>query len=277
MMNLNPEIAKALGEGMRNEGGIELPFPTPVLYAINGQPAYRGANNAQYYGGWATDYDKLDDVLGLTDRAFPLTFVQAEATTRDTNKSYQIACTRVVLVAPIGKRQSWISKEGTNRASHYLAGYRQHLQVLAYLAQREDEKTLRAWGPVTLSAKGYQAGKILQAFKEWDSRSATPRKKYTLPANVFWLPIGTFGERVTEKVGKGNLTSPITPVAAFLPKEVDDDYLTKMFVGETIALEMHGLYLQAKSWLEAWNADALKGIAPAEEGEPEQPPEENWS
>lgn len=280
MITLDPALANSLKGGMDDEFGIELPFPAPMFYAIRGEPAYKSLDNAQYYGGWGADAEKMTDAIEDSGRQFPLFFTEGTAVNQR-GKEYKIYCARSVLVAPIGKRFSWVKRgaEGKQsiRSTVYFDGSRMHVQVLAYMAQRAPDKTVVPWGPVVLTAKGYQAGHILEAFRVWKKASKEARKQFAsdLDASLFYLAIGTFGkDRITEKVGKGDLASQLTPISAFVPEKVTADYLTKVFVGGTIAAEMADLKAQAEQWLAAWKETTVEAKPENGNGatEPEAPP-----
>lgn len=283
MLNVNIDIQTRLHGGMDDELGVTLPFPAPLLYVINGMPAYKALNNAQYWGGWGVDAEKMDEAIQDTSAVFPLSFTEAVNENKD-GKEYKIYCTRSVIVAPIGKRFSWVKQDGKQvvRSTQFFDGARMHIQVLGYMAQKGPEgKGIVPWGPVLLSAKGYQAGNVIEAFRAWKKVSAAARKQFAsnLDSEFFYLPVGTFGtERVTETKGKGTAKSSITPLKPYLPQEIDEAYLTRMFVGEEVAATMATCKDEAEPWLAAWKESAIiesaKSNGHTEPDAPVDPPEE---
>lgn len=270
MINLNPMIANALKGALDDETGVELPFPAPLLYVKNGQPAYKQLNNAQYFGGWAADAEKMEEAIDEGGKTFPLSLASATESKKD-GEEYKIYCARAVVVAPVGRRISWVTESNgdVKRSTKYGKGSRMHIQLLAYMAEKK-EKAIVPWGPVVLSAKGIQAGNVLGAFREWSKASKEIRKKCAnaLDAAWFYLPIGTFGERQVKEVGKATKNS-ITPIRAYIPEAVDEAYLTRMFVGADVAAEMAGYKTQAAEWLNAWKEPeaAAPGDVPLDPGE----------
>src|SRR3970282_807210 len=55
--------------------------------------------------------------------------------------------------------------------AQYQAGARQHVQALVFVGSREKGGMI-PWGPAVLSAKGYQAGNVVKAFKDWERHTA---------------------------------------------------------------------------------------------------------
>jgi hypothetical protein len=269
-INLDSDISNRLSEGMRSGSAIELPFPVAYAWALNGQAGYKSQGAALYYGGWACKVDDIQAVAEQRGNPLPSDWKQVTIASRDGDE-YDAYTTRHLIVAPIGKRESWLY-DG-RRVNDYVEGGRRHLQVLAYLAESKGEngeKTFIPWGPIVLSAKGYQARNILNAFSAWDKATSSIRRKVApgVPAWCFYLALGTFGkERQVVNVGKPGAQSPITPISAYIPDNLGEDAITGLFVGQEVAAEMADLSSQANEWINAWKQPAeAQDQAPAEDG-----------
>ncbi len=258
-ITIDMNLAKKLELGMRAGEAIELPFPVVYIWALNGQAGYKSQGGALYYGGWAC---KAEDVQATTDQlglAIPGDWKLVTISSRDGGE-FDAYTARSVVVAPIGKRISWLS-DG-KRHSEYIEGGRRHLQVLAYLAESRGENGNRQffpWGPVVLTAKGYQARNLLDAFARWDKATSQIRWKISpgVPAWCFYLSLGTFGkERQVINVGKPGAQSPITPITAYIPDRINEDLISSLFVGSEITQQMSTLQDQASEWLKAWKEEA---------------------
>jgi hypothetical protein len=269
-IQLDSELANKLNSGMRSGDAIELPFPVVYSWVLNGQASYKSQGGALYYGGWACKADDLETVSEQSGITKPVGWQQVTISSRDGDE-YEAYAARHVIVAPIGKRESWLV-DG-HRSSAYVEGGRRHLQVLAYLAsvasnQAQGDnggKSYIPWGPVVLSAKGYQARNLLDAFAKWEKATAQLRRKVApgVPAWCFYLALGTFGkERQTANVGKAGAQSPITPVSAFIPEGMDEKRLESLFVGDGVAAVMADLMDQAAEWLVAWKTGRDAGEPP---------------
>ncbi len=274
-IKLDQEIAKKLNTGMSGEGAVELPFPVVYFWALNGHASYKQQGGTLYYGGWAC---KIEDMQALTDQlAIPLPsgLKQVAIASRDGGE-FEAYTTRHLIVAPISRRVSWLF-DG-RRFSEYVEGGRRHLQVLSFLGTQAEDRHIEPWGPVVLTAKGYQARNLLDAFAKWDKGTAQARSKIApgLPANVFYAAVGTFGkERVSVNVGKPGAQSPITPLTVHIPEKVDEAWMRGLFVGEAVAAAMSEYLDRASDWLKAWkqesgNVDQYEMDKPRN-GEPPQP------
>lgn len=254
-IELNPNIASRLTEGMEESGGIKLPFYAPYLWTINGNPQLKQLNNAQYFGGWATKMeDMIEFISQYGKKDLPAGFENVEISPKS-GQAYDALIARHVIVAPIAMRKSWLSgmDNGATRHSEYIKGGRLHVQALVLLASKKDNQYL-PFGPVVLSAKGFQAKNLEGAFSDWKRHTAALRRQIApnIPAWCFYLAIGTFGEYRTKMVGQKKAQSSITPIGAFLPKNLVAETLEGLFVGPEIASEMADYLEQAGEWLKAW-------------------------
>jgi hypothetical protein len=257
-ITLDSNLAKKLDSGMRAGESVELPFPVIYIWALNGQSSYKSQGGALYYGGWACKVDDLQALTGQQGLPVPADWKQVTISSRDGGE-FEAFTTRNVIVAPIGKRESWLY-DG-KRFSAYVEGGRRHLQVLAYLAEAKGEngsKQFVPWGPVVLTAKGYQARNLQDAFARWDKATSQIRWKIApgIPAWCFYLSLGTFGrERQALNVGKPGAQSPITPISVYVPDRMTDEFVSNLFVGSPVAEQMSALQDQATDWLKAWKEE----------------------
>jgi len=259
-ITLDPTLARKLDLGMRSSESVELPFPVVYVWALNGQASYKSQGGALYYGGWAC---KAEDMQAMTDQqglSIPADWKLVTIASRDGGE-FEAYTNRHVIVAPIGKRESWLT-DG-KRTTEYVEGGRRHLQVLAYMAEARGEngsKQFVPWGPVILTAKGYQARNLLDAFARWNKATAQLRWRVApgVPAWCFYLSLGTFGkERQAINVGKPGAQSPITPISAYISERLNDELMANLFVGNEVAALMADLQDQASDWLNAWKEPAL--------------------
>ena len=113
-----------------------------------------------------------------------------------------------------------------------------------------------------LTAKGYQAKNLLDSFSLWNRSTSKIRGKIApgIPAWTFYLSVGTYGDKRNQvMVGQGNSQSPITPVGAWVPKEITEPVMESLFVGEDHA-EAMAVYLEsADEWLHAYDQKSGNG------------------
>lgn len=268
-INLDNNLAKKLDMGMRGGDAVDLPFSVVYIWAMNGQPSLKSQGGALYYGGWACKAEDLQTTAESQGLSIPKEWKQVSIASRDGDE-FEAYTTRSLIIAPIGKRESWLL-DG-KRFSEYTEGGRRHLQVLAYLAFAHNENGARQmipWGPVVLTAKGYQARNLLDAFSQWNRSTAQIRWKVApgVPAWCFYLSLGTFGkERQAVSVGKPGAQSPITPISAFIPEKFTEELLASLYVGNEVAAKMSELYDQASDWLNSWRSNAPAEIEEFQEG-----------
>lgn len=259
-INLDQELARKLEQGMHSGAAAELPFPVVYVWALNGQPSLKSQGGALYYGGWASKAEELEATAEQQSLSVPRDWKKVTIASRDGDE-FTAYTTRHLLVAPIGKRESWLN-DG-KRSATYQEGSRRHLQVLAYMAEPQGENGNRQyipWGPVVLTAKGYQARNLLDAFVHWEKFTAPIRRKVApgVPAWCFYLALGTFEkERQSLNVGKPGAQSPITPLSVYLPDRMTEETITNLFVGNEVATIMADLQEQAQDWLGAWKEDVI--------------------
>jgi hypothetical protein len=259
-IELDSQLARKLDQGMRTGDTTELPFPVVYIWALNGQASYRSQGGALYYGGWACKSEDLLAAAEAQELAVPKEWNHVTISSRDGGE-FEAYAVRNVIVAPVGKRLSWLH-EG-KRSAAYAEGARRHLQVLAYLAEpvgEIDSRQFIPWGPVVLTSKGYQARNVLDSLARWEKATALLRRKIApqVPAWCFYLSLGTFGkDRQVLNVGKPGAQSPITPISEYIPDKLTEEKMQNLFVGEDIARKMADLQDQSSEWLKAWNAESL--------------------
>jgi hypothetical protein len=260
MFDMNINLAKKLDQGMRIGEAVELPFPVVYVWALNGQASYKSQGGALYFGGWACKADDLQAVSDQQGLPIPGEWKLVTIASRDGGE-FEAYTSRTIVVAPVGKRISWL--HDGKRSANYIEGGRRHLQVLAYMAEARGgngAKELLPWGPIVLTAKGYQARNLLDAFARWDKATSQLRWRLApgVPAWCFYLTLGTFGkERQPINVGKPGAQSPITPISAYIPDRLNEDVLAGLFVGNEVAEVMSNLQDQATEWLNAWKENML--------------------
>ena len=274
-ITLDPELASQLTEGMRGGGTGELPFPVLYAWALNGQASYKQQGGALYFGGWACKAEDMNTIAKTADIDIPPGWSLATVGTREGGE-YEAYVTRSLIVAPISKRQSWLLDD--KRYPEYVEGGRHHVQALTILGMRGTDNSCSAWGPVVLTAKGYQARNLLDSFSRWEKATASTRYKIApgVPAWCFYLAVGTFGkERISLLVGKKNAQSPITPIVLYGTDGIKEELLASLFVGSAVAARMGEYQAQAREWLKAWAQpvqDQMPGAA-VEGGNGIEPPE----
>jgi hypothetical protein len=251
---IDQEVAGRLNEGMASNGAVELPFPAPTVWVLNGQNNLKQLGNALYFGGFAAKSDDVQAALDINGvKAPPHGFVDQEITPNQ-GQAFNALITRSVAVAPVCTRKAWIAKDGV-RTPDYVEGSRQHVQALVYMASVEN-KTFVPWGPAVLSAKGFQATNLLKAFSAWNKATSVLRAKNApgVPAWCFYLMLGTFGaERKAVAVGPTGQQSQITPVGAYIPENMSVETLEQVFVGNDVAKAMSLMLTDAAEWRNAWD------------------------
>jgi hypothetical protein len=259
-ISIDTNLAKKLNQGMHSGETAELPFPVVYLWALNGQATYKTQGGALYFGGWACKTPDLYQVMDQQGASLPVNWQEVTISSRDGGE-FPAYTTRSIVIAPIGKRLSWL--HDGKRYAVYTEGGRRHLQVLAYLADvntQQGAKEIKPWGPVVLTAKGYQARNLLDAFSKWEKVTSPIRMKVApgVPAWCFYMSLGTFGtQRQAEKVGKPGAQSPITPITAFIPEHLSNELVENLFVGNEVASKMSLLQDQASEWLSAWKENSI--------------------
>jgi len=254
-----------LRDAERGGEGIRLPFPAMYAYVLNGDAKLKQLGNVQYFGGFATDADKVGEMVEAGELPdFPEAWSAFEG--QGEKGAYHSLGARSLRFAPIGYRQSWIGSDSAIRGEKYDPDKgltRRHIQ---YLGQMLDDASHVF--PVVITAKGYQAQNLIEALGRWKTALGPHLKALNatrFPLSAFWLHIGTTGpkpEFVT--VGK-KTTHAITPIRPLIPEGLGLEAVAALFVGRE-NLMLHGeLLSQSAEWRGAWkaldgaNADIVQG------------------
>lgn len=264
-----------LREAEKTGEGVQLPFPVANLWVMNGDARQKNSAAAcpmLYYGGWAGDATKLDELVQTGNVPAPLDKWAAFESPSDKGMWNGLGA-RLVTAAIITSRSRWISSDGRSSGPDYDAAAgltRQHGQFLALLYSQS-----KPWGYAVLSAKGYQVANVRAAIKAWEQAIAPFRKELnaaTLPLSAFAITLGTFGpEPKFVPVGKGNNTSKITPIEAMIPAELSADKVRQRFIGSQNVYANADRLEQARPWLAAWKTAAREEQAVEPEVEAEIP------
>jgi len=256
-----PEGAEVLGAQMKTSDGIELPYPVLYGQAHNGNAQMQELGGIRYFGGWLFEKAKADEFFAANSLAVPSIF-KVEKIKPKTGNAYDAYTARQLHLTVITKRFSWLNEETRQRSPQYFEGARRHLQLVALLGTANlATKKFEALFPVVMTAKGYQAEEVYAAFDAWDKATAEARRalvtqgKPVPAANLFYMSLGTHGEKFIEKnVGK-NKTSPITPLSVAVPEKdkLDKAYLLARYVGKENAAKMIEWLNQSKEWLGVWS------------------------
>lgn len=273
----------AFADTMNTGNKIELPFPAPAFYIINGDANFEELKNVQYFGGWAASTRNIQEAADKWDNCpFPIpSFTQKELRPSGTVVPSHIA--RSLIVAPFGMREFSTFKDNhtgqTKRLAPYTKGARPNIQVLVMLAYLgEDKKTIHSWAPAMLTARGYQVNHVKRAFSDW-KKAILPFMEEIAPGmpadvtNLFYMNIGTFGsERREETHGE----SSITPVRAYLPEELTAAMVETRYVGDEVAEFMAEMSFKSHEWLKAYEkaTPATAQLEPEYEDVP-LPPEDD--
>lgn len=267
---LEASALETLRDAARTGDGVQLPFPAANLWWFNGDARQKNAAKdcpPLYYGGWATDAGKLQELIDSEAMPGPLSKWSAFEGTGDKG-SWQGLASRGLTFATLAYRKRWISQDGRSGPDYNAeAGLtRQHMQTLA-LAYNDN----KPWGYVVLTTKGYQVKYFTEAVAAWRKAIAPFRKALNAPESMFpisafAITLGTTGaEPRYESVGKGTSTSKITPIQAVVPDNFDAKLAGGRFIGpQNLRASAEAIH-QAAEWLAAWKKGAE---APAQPNEP---------
>lgn len=252
---LEQNAIDALRSAERANDGVQLPFATAVIYWHNGQASQkRFAKDCPplYYGGWATDPDKITELVEAGDATGPLDN-WSEFEGAGDKGSYRAIASRTLTIATIASRKRWVSQDGKTSGPDYdkaLGLTRQHLQLLAlaYIGGKP-------WGHVTLTVKGWQVKYLADAITAWNKAIAPFRKELNatqIPLSAFAITLGTYGTEPNYVSVGQTATSKITPVQAVIPADLSAEKVGQRFIGaHNLRVNAERLD-QAKEWLAAW-------------------------
>jgi hypothetical protein len=256
--------------------GVQLPFPVANIWWHNGDA--RQKTDAKdcpplYFGGWATDQGKLQELVDSEAVPGPLSKWSAFEGSGDKG-SWQGLAARSLTFATLAHRKRWIGQDGKAGPDYDAAAglTRQHMQTLA-LAYID----AKPWGYVVLTTKGFQVKYFNEAVAAWRKAIAPFRKELNapetmFPVSAFAITVGTLGaEPVFESVGRSS-QSKITPIRALVPDTLDAKAVNGRFIGPNNLRAAAEAVNQAAEWLAAWKkgADAPGANRDAAREEPEQ-------
>lgn len=267
----------AFKDNMDAGNKIELPFPAPAFYILNGDAKFEEMKNIMYYGGWAASIANVKAAAEQWENCpYPIPGF-AEKDLKQKTGSTPSVLARSLCVAPIGMRMFSTIKGADDKIKRYAPftkGARPAIQVLVYLAYLTEEKKIMPWAPIMLTARGYQVNHVQKAFTDW-KKAITPFMKDIAPGmpadvtNLFWMHIGTFG---TEFKAEQHGESSITPVKAFIPDDLDATKIEGRYVGDPVAEFMADMAAQSEDWLTAYSKLAPAQAGPADDADVDQTP-----
>ncbi|MBI5954403.1 MAG: hypothetical protein HY865_22325 [Chloroflexi bacterium] len=253
-----PQKAKdAMSGSMQTRSAVELPFPCPAFYVINGNPELEALQNSLYFGGWAANNENIKKTTEKWDVPEKIPGMY-ELKRSKGDKTYFVQSARSIAFAPIGMRMySSIEVNGVERrVAPFTKGASPGIQVLGILGHKNEQRQLQAWAPVMLTASGYQVSHIQRSFETW-RKAIMPHVKKLIPdytdsvLNLFWMYIGTFGDMAQVPAGPPRRDGQkyITPIRPYVPDDLDEKKVESLFVGEGIANFMADIHEEAKEWL----------------------------
>lgn len=256
MFNLPQDKLHNVEAGIGTQEG-SLPFAAPVFYVVNGKANTGSEIPALKFGGWATDAEKMDQILQQENRELPPNLKKTTMTTAE-NKTIEVYTARALVVTIACFRSSWLAKDNKSRSNEYKENTRRHVQALAAMAVPNKSNSFDIWGPVVLSSKGFQAKKLLATMDDWSKHTAVIRSQLApgVPSFMFYCAVGTFGDQpVFEMVGSGNARSPITPLSLNKP-ELTQEKLQRIYGGEKLLETLTKIQEDSKQWMSAWNVSS---------------------
>ncbi len=270
----------AFSQNMDTGAKIELPFPAPAFYILNGDAKLEELKNVMFYGGWASSIANLKAASEQWENCpYPIPGYQ-EKELRLKKETIPSVVSRSLVVAPIGIRQFSTIKSAdgnTKRVAPYTKGARPAIQVLCYLGYRNEAKQIMPWAPIMLTAKGFQVNHVQKAFGDW-KKAITPFMAEIAPGmpadvtNLFWMHIGTFGNvRHEEPHGE----SVITPISAYIPEDLTAQQVENMYVGDPMAEFMADMSVKSAEWMKAYAKITPATAVPDEPEMGEIPPPED--
>ena len=270
-------VAKALSgatvmmDPMAETWEANLPVSAVYIWAHNGKPEFQ--EGVPRFGGFASSAESVIDTVESKDLTIPANWDSIELHGRE--GVYGAYLTRSVIVAPIGFRLRWMNG---STGEYQLTfdrdgGYtRRHVQVLCGLGHIPNE-TIEKAGYCVLTAKGYQAGNLMDSLRDFYNALAPARKAAGADNGVaqcaFWHSIGTFGEEPDYQQVGSSAKSVITPIKAhpkYLSEDITEARLKSIFVGRERYDEFGKVSQDAEEWLNAWqNGPSTNGASPLSE------------
>lgn len=282
-INFPPTARNAFDGNMNDRTAVELPFPCPPFFIVNGDEKLEALKNVQYFGGFACGAEKLQFAAEhWQDIPFPIPAFQKINLAVKGGVKVEVLASRSLIVAPIGIREysSIKSDTGRKRVAPFTKGARPGIQALCVLGCRDEQNVIHPWAPVMLTASGYQVNHLKEAFASWRKaikplvQKLIPEEGTNSTLNLFWMFVGTFGERKQEIVGKGSDSQFITPVTSYIPDDLDEKKVESLYVGYPVAEFMADLSNQSKEWLSVFAKMTQPGQQPRQQAQPnfDEPP-----
>jgi len=166
-----------------------------------------------------------------------------------------------LFVSPVAGRKGWVDKDTKIVYPKYRVGTRHKMQTLAILAEKMGSQKYKVWGPVMLSASGYQVSFTQKATREWAKYTKPAREElaaelgWSQPpaASLFWMPLGQFGKAPQiEMVGK-SAQSPITPIHTYTTEEpLSLKILKALYIGGDAQAQALAVLDAHEEYLAAW-------------------------
>lgn len=249
----NPANAESLKGSMTGNGtAIKLPFGAPIIWWKNANAELSDTDeikDARRFGGWGISKEDIDEQRESLPPELPANWRLFETLRNAEGGTYSAYLTRSVWAAPIDRRYNWFTNAEGKSSSKV-----NYLVYLATMTKDGDKTRLMPWGPAVLSAGSYSGKALDDAFAEFKKLTSTLRGED--PVNLFYHPLGTFGDAPKNegRTGKSGKTSTITPCQLYKPQGgIVTSTLDDWFVGDETAAEMGLLRSQAREWLEEWN------------------------
>lgn len=289
-----PASAQTAFQGNMTENGkVELPFPVPAFWIVNGDKKLAALKSYQYFGGFACAADKVKTASEHWDPIppFPIPGYTADKLPQASGPEMDVIASRKLIIAAIGMREySTItdpSSGNVRRVPPFTKGARPGMQVLCLLGYKENQASpITPWAPILITAKGYQTNHVKTAIMNW-RKTIKPHVQKLIPGandsilNLFWMYIGTFGDAANfQTVGIAPNVKSITPIVAHIPDEITEKQVENMYVGEPIAEFMADLSEQSQDWLKVFkqpqaNTPAVGHLEFEDDYVPPPPPEDD--
>ena len=269
---ITQEDLAAMGQAMSGGGGVQLPFAALNIWPHNGDKKFQQfAQQApvSYFGGWHIDAEKLENMAST----FPVMLDKLpwrKTEMQGDRNSYFVYETRVIHIAPIAYRLSWVGEDRSRQPEYDARHTRSHTQYLCLVGVSPDKQTpgVLYLCPAVVTVKGmYQSLAIKAALNDWGKlihRFKADLKAQNLPPAAFWHSVGTMGQTPNfEQTKKGAIVTPVK--AVMIPETPTAEWLSGRFVGGANLAIGARLLKEAKDWLEAWKKPVASRIPAVDE------------
>ncbi len=250
--------ATSIADPMSETWEANLPVSAVYIWTHNGKPEFK--EGVPRYGGFAASSEAVDELLSTNDLTVPTEWELTDLHGRE--GAYGAYLTRKVVVAPIGFRLRWLDQTGGYQTQFDREnGFtRRHVQVLAGLGHM-NKGTPKFAGYCVLTAKGYQAGNLMDSLRDFFNAIGPARRAAGADNGIaqcaFWHSIGTFGDEPEYDQVGSSAKSVITPLRPhpfyFGGEDVTEERLRTIFVGRENYENFTNIAEGAEEWLKAWN------------------------